>query len=220
MGLHRREKTRSAAAGLCNLPALLLQSTPKRLQTQKEEMRNIIKHYKKYFKGKCLDLGATPATMSVIPAGSTGINLFSIPTCSIIDHNLNTNYIPFPDKHFDFILFSHTIEHLNSPHLILKECYRVLKDSGKIIIAIPRFVFWERTQYHPRPKIKLEDWHKYFWSGKTFKHMLKTHNFKVLRSWVNYYPNLPVLYWLFQYTPLRLISKDIHFLCEKQEYKI
>jgi 2-polyprenyl-3-methyl-5-hydroxy-6-metoxy-1,4-benzoquinol methylase len=43
----------------------------------------------------------------------------------------------FPDQHFDVILMSHVIEHLTDPLDELKECRRILKPSGSIVIATP-----------------------------------------------------------------------------------
>lgn len=179
-------------------------------------MRHIVKHYKQHFKGKCLDIGTKEGEcLKLMPKGSVGIDIIK-PTdlegYTTLQHDLNTNRLPFKDNEFDFILFSHVIEHINSPSLLLKECYRVLKPKGRMIIAAPQFVPWNRGNY-----IKYEHGHKYFWTPKTFKHTLRMHDFKILKTWVNYFPGFKPLYYLFQYTPLRLIAKDIHILCKKDK---
>jgi len=43
----------------------------------------------------------------------------------------------FPDAYFDVVLMSHVIEHLPDPIDELKECRRILKPSGSIVIATP-----------------------------------------------------------------------------------
>jgi ubiquinone/menaquinone biosynthesis C-methylase UbiE len=45
------------------------------------------------------------------------------------------NNLPFPDNHFDLILFHDSIEHLEKPRKALKELVRVLKKDKKIIIS-------------------------------------------------------------------------------------
>jgi len=43
----------------------------------------------------------------------------------------------FPDNSFDVITLAHVIEHIYDPIGLLKECYRILKPNGKIIVATP-----------------------------------------------------------------------------------
>lgn len=46
-----------------------------------------------------------------------------------------TNHLPLPDDSVDVILFAHVIEHLYHPIQILRECFRVLKRGGKLLIS-------------------------------------------------------------------------------------
>lgn len=46
-----------------------------------------------------------------------------------------TDNLPLADESVDFILFAHVIEHLYHPIQILRECFRVLKKGGRLLIA-------------------------------------------------------------------------------------
>jgi predicted SAM-dependent methyltransferase len=56
----------------------------------------------------------------------------------VISHNLNQG-IPFEDNSFDVVYHSHLLEHFPKSHapVFLKECYRVLRISGTIRVAVP-----------------------------------------------------------------------------------
>lgn len=44
---------------------------------------------------------------------------------------------PFEDGFFDVVICSEVLEHLFFPEKVLKECYRVLKESGSFIVTVP-----------------------------------------------------------------------------------
>lgn len=48
----------------------------------------------------------------------------------------NANY---GDDFFDVISMSHSLEHLPNPLAALKECFRILKPGGRLVIAVPNF---------------------------------------------------------------------------------
>jgi len=50
--------------------------------------------------------------------------------------------IPFVPRKFDLIISRQVIEHLVNPDVFLKECNRVLKDSGMLIITTPNLACW------------------------------------------------------------------------------
>ena len=45
--------------------------------------------------------------------------------------------LPFPDNEFDCILMLAVLEHLDYPAAIIRECHRILKPGGRLIITIP-----------------------------------------------------------------------------------
>lgn len=60
-----------------------------------------------------------------------------------IDKSTNPDYacsadnIPIKDGNFDMVILAEVLEHLENPIDVLKECKRILKTNGKIIITIP-----------------------------------------------------------------------------------
>jgi SAM-dependent methyltransferase len=46
-----------------------------------------------------------------------------------------TDRIPMDDESVDFVIFSHVIEHLYHPQLVLQEASRVLKKGGKLLLS-------------------------------------------------------------------------------------
>lgn len=45
--------------------------------------------------------------------------------------------VKYPDNKFDVITVTHTIEHIQEPLAFLKECHRILKDTGCLVIITP-----------------------------------------------------------------------------------
>lgn len=53
--------------------------------------------------------------------------------------------LSFKNESFDYIVSNEVFEHVNSPLSGLKECYRVLKKGGKMIITVPFFLNKEHS---------------------------------------------------------------------------
>lgn len=53
------------------------------------------------------------------------------------DYFCSAENIPVENNHFDIILMTEVIEHLQNPESVLKECFRVLKNNGSFIITMP-----------------------------------------------------------------------------------
>ncbi|MEM4247194.1 MAG: methyltransferase domain-containing protein [Candidatus Woesearchaeota archaeon] len=68
-----------------------------------------------------------------------------------VRHDLNKFPYPFKDESFDFILASAIMEHLDDDIAFLKECHRLLKKRGKILISVPhQFSAWRTNPEHKR----------------------------------------------------------------------
>lgn len=114
--------------------------------------------------GKCLEIGASPYFTTALLKEYTGLDLtlsnYSPTTAKVgenvarwtsprtgapIEHrmvhdlfNVETDPLPYPDDHFDVILFCEVVEHLtNDPLAALMEIRRVLKPGGRLILTTP-----------------------------------------------------------------------------------
>lgn len=57
---------------------------------------------------------------------------------------------PFPDRTFDILFYVHGLEFSQQTHQMLRESWRILKDSGKLIILVPnRLSIWSRAESTP-----------------------------------------------------------------------
>jgi ubiquinone/menaquinone biosynthesis C-methylase UbiE len=54
--------------------------------------------------------------------------------CDII-YGINSENLPYKDESFDLVLFVGVIQYVDNPEKAMRECYRVLKDNGILIIT-------------------------------------------------------------------------------------
>lgn len=118
---------------------------------------------------KILDIGCLKGNfLSVDPKNITGVEI----NPKVVEFCLKQGYkvknvdvekgLPFKDNSFDGIYISHVVEHLKNPLYVLKECYRVLKKGGKIVIKTPDYNKWkgfwdDYTHQFPLTKKSLRD---------------------------------------------------------------
>lgn len=98
-------------------------------------------------KGKLLDIGASRALLSVylknknieyhgIEMSKQRVEAASKITTNVIQGDV-MNGVPFSDKMFDYIVLGRILEHVENPVYLLRECRRVLKTKGKLLITTP-----------------------------------------------------------------------------------
>lgn len=92
----------------------------------------------------------------------------------------NLDRLNFEDNFFDYILSLETLEHTPSPHKLLLEFYRVLKNDGKLILSTPPATaeFFLRI-YEIFFKNHGEGPHKFLSSGMVTKY-LQTSGFNLI----------------------------------------
>ena len=99
------------------------------------------------YKGKLLDAAARHGRISkklekkgfdVVAADINPID-FPVREIPIMISNFNQG-LPFKDSTFDFVLCSNGIEYLEDSYCFIRECYRVLKTKGKLLIETPNIL--------------------------------------------------------------------------------
>jgi len=78
--------------------------------------------------------------------------------------------VPLSDESADVVLSTQVLEHTTSPEEYLRECRRLLKPAGHLILSTHGY--W---MYHPDP----EDYWR--WTASGLRKILEDNNFKILR---------------------------------------
>lgn len=120
-----------------------------RLNRRTSEIKKIIeKFFKDYSNLSILDIGTADGLMlsklnSIFSfKNAVGIDMSKELIKANKDKNIrlelgNAEKLRFKEKTFDIITAAAVIEHLDNPNNMLKECYRVLKNNGILILTTP-----------------------------------------------------------------------------------
>ena len=105
-----------------------------------------------------------------------------------IKHDFNNLPYPFKDESINNIVAGEVIEHLHNPYLFLKECYRILKYKGRLILTTPSAEGIQLLMGRESP------WHYYIWTLKDFELLAKAAGFRVVwGTRINIYYNKNLL---------------------------
>lgn len=100
--------------------------------------------FKKYCGGIVLDIGYRGyEEIDVVPV---------LPDAIGIDLNYpgyDGRRLPFDDQSVDTVYNSHTLEHIDDPISAIREWFRVLRDGGYLIIAVPHQFLYEKRAAPP-----------------------------------------------------------------------
>lgn len=126
----------------------------------------------------------------------------------ILKHDLNNHPYPFEDNSFDFILFSHVLEHLYSPILALSECRRILRPNWILLIWVP----------NSDSKI-YNNWdfegHYYAMNYKGWKFLIEKAWFKIDKMYVNGLLTSNKFFLKIMQPIFKYIWLDPWFICKK-----
>lgn len=97
--------------------------------------------------GTLLDLGAGPQQFKELTSSftTTAVDKDSYPGIDVIADI--TQPLPFSENSYNVVMLSHTLEHISEPYTLLRECYRVLKPGGLLILAVPFMVLEHQGPY-------------------------------------------------------------------------
>ena len=108
---------------------------------------------------------------------------------TVIEGNAEKDLSQFPDKSFDYVVLSQTLQAFLNPELVINELLRVGK---KAIVTIPNFGYW-KIRLHlltkgtmPITKTLPDEWYNtpnlHMCTIKDFVHFAKSRNFKIFKS--------------------------------------
>lgn len=165
----------------------------------------LYKHLKTLeFSGKVLDLGGSKKSgYHELFGGDIKIEVVNIDSKYGFDHNFDLEQaFPLPGGSCDGVMAINTLEHIYNYRQFLAESFRVLKDGGICLIAVPFFV-----QIHPCP----HDYWRY--TRETLERLMREAGFKTVEvTAIGTGPGSvlsQVSYNAMRYVPLRAISAAV-----------
>ena len=150
---------------------------------------------------KVLDVGCADGTLMKFLKDNKNINIRGleiskdkVQKCiakglTVIEGNAEKDLIQFPDKSFDYVVLSQTLQAFLNPELVINELLRVGK---KAIVTIPNFGYW-KIRLHlltkgtmPITKTLPDEWYNtpnlHMCTIKDFVYFVKSRNFKTFKS--------------------------------------
>ena len=150
---------------------------------------------------KVLDVGCADGTLMKFLKDNKNINIRGleiskdkVQKCiakglTVIEGNAEKDLIQFPDKSFDYVILSQTLQAFLNPELVINELLRVGK---KAIVTIPNFGYW-KIRLHlltkgtmPITKTLPDEWYNtpnlHMCTIKDFDYFVKSRNFKIFKS--------------------------------------
>ena len=108
---------------------------------------------------------------------------------TVIEGNAEKDLKQFPEKSFDYVVLSQTLQAFLNPEVVISELLRVGK---KAIVTIPNFGYW-KVRLHlltkgtmPMTKTLPDEWYNtpnlHMCTIKDFVYFVKSRNFKIFKS--------------------------------------
>lgn len=134
--------------------------------------REVMQHTGRYIKGDTLDFGAGKAKYKgIIASHASKYTAFDMIPGEHIDVVGDALKPPFADNHFDTVISTQVLEHVQKPWVVIHEIGRMLKPGGICILTAPFLV-----PYHADP-------HDYFrYTTQGLESMFQNEGFEILES--------------------------------------
>jgi SAM-dependent methyltransferase len=115
----------------------------------------------------------------------------STPNLTFIESSIESAWPSLPDSSFDLVLFISVLEHLPEPLSALRECRRILKPEGQMLLNVPTWrgkVFLEFSAFRlgTSPACEMDD-HRMYYDKRDLWPLLVRAGFKPSRIRMKYH---------------------------------
>jgi len=140
--------------------------------------------------GSLLDVGAGTGAFAAVMQ-KAGWNVTGLEPDAIARENALKNHrlqlqtlealFSFNDQQFDVITLWHVLEHVHELHKYIETFYRILKDDGTLIIAVPNYTSDDAELYKEFWAAYDVPRHLYHLSPASMKQLTQHHHFKIVQ---------------------------------------
>lgn len=108
------------------------------------------------------------------------------------------------NKYFDYIIYSHTIEHQFNPLLTLNSLRCIMKKNGTMFIFVPcrGKLLWTKNHYH-----EIDTWRMGELLKQADMEIIRTRLWKVYRPWWQYFSFKGILRLFFEYNKVYVVKR-------------
>ena len=101
----------------------------------------------------------------------------------VVLHDLEVTPWPFGTDNFDVIVGSEILEHIINLNDFLRECYRILKKRGFLLLTVPNVVYWKARVKFLFGKFSDQSHkgHYHYFTQKTLADLLTKNGFQVVK---------------------------------------
>jgi len=85
----------------------------------------------------------------------------------------------YKQEYFDLIVLNHVIEHVDNPENIIGQIYKILKDSGSLILGTPDFDSACARRFGNNYRLLHDKTHVSLFSNESMHRFLRDHNFHI-----------------------------------------
>ncbi|MDT8415001.1 MAG: class I SAM-dependent methyltransferase [Flavobacteriaceae bacterium] len=152
----------------------------------KQKLKNIEKLTRK--KGKILDIGAGTGEFVKAAKNSGWLSEGIEPDAGARNKasekgvSLHSETKQYADKSFDIVTLWHVLEHVYHPDEQIKEIYRLLKEGGTAVIAVPNFTCYSALYYKNHWAAFDVPRHLWHFSPKYLKKKFTTEHFECVKT--------------------------------------
>lgn len=110
-------------------------------------------------KGRLLDVGCGIGDMLSFRHDSVGVDVNERTVAYCVSQGLDArtmepDVLPFAAGEFDSVLLDNVLEHIEAPAPLLRECWRVLRPGGRLLLGVPGVCGWNSDPDH---KVRYDD---------------------------------------------------------------